>query len=486
MVPHSRTYISGRCYFHADSAASPVPQLKMPAKSGHDESSECTTSARTFTGRSSQTPRSPAHPQMTPRSPKDVLLMASPELRAPLSARAVQPSRAQAKRAKRKSFGGWSDHKSLDGSCNEEKSVDSQGKRKSLDGPGKQRLNLGVPRRCLPKDANTEAPHAAQKPRKPVVVPPPPGLGRNTMYMWVDERSMPNPLVAVPDMPPPSLHTDGYAQGVASANPCVPLYSGGYPGLAPLHAHQGTSLINAVQSPPPPPLCPMEDLSWANPPYNPAYATTQATFPMQMHPAPPSHRAPELTPQATPAPPIQKPGEWSEEQSDLFKLAQELSTDADQQTADDCEPFLPMSTPRLRLDDDDDAPEVTPSGNFLPMNSWSVEQVAEWLPSIGVGHLSGLFRTHRISGDVLPELSNADLVEMSIHAVGDRKKLLRAIAGESLGKAQSPSSLENSCNIGLESPRFQNPKHSGPPQPNQIDALKLQQRRRRLRRQSMP
>lgn len=221
------------------------------------------------------------------------------------------------------------------------------------------------------------------------------------------------------------------------------------------------------------------------------------TMPMEtsqgLPPAPPSYKAPELASHVMPAPPIQNPGEWSEAHSDLFKLAQELSTDADQRTADESEPFWPMATPRLRLDTDDDVFDSKAVASLPPMNSWSIGQVEEWLVTLGLGHLSSLFRAHRISGDVLPELANADLVEMNIHAVGDRKKLLRAIQEEAAGNSgylqpQSPSQthllLPSTCYVGPQSPRF-TPRNSVPQEADCMEVVKLRQPRRRHRRQTM-
>merc|ERR1719321_604502 len=48
--------------------------------------------------------------------------------------------------------------------------------------------------------------------------------------------------------------------------------------------------------------------------------------------------------------------------------------------------------------------------------------------SNGLGHLTGMFREHRITGDVLLDLSSDDLNEIGIQALGDKKRLLRLIA----------------------------------------------------------
>jgi len=62
------------------------------------------------------------------------------------------------------------------------------------------------------------------------------------------------------------------------------------------------------------------------------------------------------------------------------------------------------------------------------MRDWPVDKVMDWLTSAGLGHLSKSFEQHRISGDVLLELTSGDLQEIGIHAFGDKKRLLRALA----------------------------------------------------------
>lgn len=64
---------------------------------------------------------------------------------------------------------------------------------------------------------------------------------------------------------------------------------------------------------------------------------------------------------------------------------------------------------------------------FQASQLWTVERVSEWLVSVGLGHLKDAFQGHRISGDVLLDLSQTDLAEMGVQALGDRKRILRAI-----------------------------------------------------------
>jgi hypothetical protein len=58
---------------------------------------------------------------------------------------------------------------------------------------------------------------------------------------------------------------------------------------------------------------------------------------------------------------------------------------------------------------------------------WPVEKVMDWLSAAGLGHISKNFEEHRITGDVLLELTSGDLEEIGVRALGDKKRLLRAV-----------------------------------------------------------
>jgi len=62
------------------------------------------------------------------------------------------------------------------------------------------------------------------------------------------------------------------------------------------------------------------------------------------------------------------------------------------------------------------------------VEGWPVEKVVTWLNSTGLGHLAKNFEEHRITGDVLLELVSSDLEEIGVRALGDKKRLLRAVA----------------------------------------------------------
>jgi class 3 adenylate cyclase/predicted ATPase len=54
--------------------------------------------------------------------------------------------------------------------------------------------------------------------------------------------------------------------------------------------------------------------------------------------------------------------------------------------------------------------------------------IAAWLRGLGLERYAETFRAHHIDADVLAELSEDDLKELGVEALGDRKRLLRAVA----------------------------------------------------------
>ena len=54
--------------------------------------------------------------------------------------------------------------------------------------------------------------------------------------------------------------------------------------------------------------------------------------------------------------------------------------------------------------------------------------VSSWLASVGFERYAEAFEAQDISVDVLPELTDADLKELGVATLGDRKRLLKAIA----------------------------------------------------------
>src|SRR5919107_890065 len=57
-----------------------------------------------------------------------------------------------------------------------------------------------------------------------------------------------------------------------------------------------------------------------------------------------------------------------------------------------------------------------------------VTDVAAWLRGLGLGRYEAEFRDNEVRPDVLPSLTAEDLKEIGVAAVGDRRRLLDAIA----------------------------------------------------------
>jgi class 3 adenylate cyclase len=63
------------------------------------------------------------------------------------------------------------------------------------------------------------------------------------------------------------------------------------------------------------------------------------------------------------------------------------------------------------------------------INMWSAAMdVGRWLRGLGLGEYEDNFRNNKIDADVLPQLTADDLRDMGVVAVGDRRRLLCAIA----------------------------------------------------------
>ena len=62
--------------------------------------------------------------------------------------------------------------------------------------------------------------------------------------------------------------------------------------------------------------------------------------------------------------------------------------------------------------------------------------VGGWLRSLSLGQYEANFRDNKIDADVLPQLTADDLKDIGVSAVGDRRRLLAAIAALS---APTPS-----------------------------------------------
>ena len=62
---------------------------------------------------------------------------------------------------------------------------------------------------------------------------------------------------------------------------------------------------------------------------------------------------------------------------------------------------------------------------IIVVNEWTTKEVSEWLSQIGFGDCIDDFRENNIEGDSLLFLSNDDLKELGISALGDRRIMER-------------------------------------------------------------
>jgi SAM domain (Sterile alpha motif) len=76
-----------------------------------------------------------------------------------------------------------------------------------------------------------------------------------------------------------------------------------------------------------------------------------------------------------------------------------------------------------------------------------MSKLREWLVASGFEEYAGSFADHRVDFDVLADLTEDDLEKLQI-PLGDRKRLLRAIAG--LERGGQPAPREHAVPGGLE------------------------------------
>ena len=70
-------------------------------------------------------------------------------------------------------------------------------------------------------------------------------------------------------------------------------------------------------------------------------------------------------------------------------------------------------------------------------------EIAEWLRGLGLEKYAPAFDENAINWDVLSELTTDDLKDIGVAAVGDRRRLLAAIAA--LGEGPSPAPVRSSA-----------------------------------------
>jgi hypothetical protein len=68
-------------------------------------------------------------------------------------------------------------------------------------------------------------------------------------------------------------------------------------------------------------------------------------------------------------------------------------------------------------------------GDYVPRRVAAMSDVEQWLEDLGLGQYATAFAESLIDFAVLADLTDADLKELGIAALGDRKKLLKAIGG---------------------------------------------------------
>src|SRR2546430_7366511 len=78
---------------------------------------------------------------------------------------------------------------------------------------------------------------------------------------------------------------------------------------------------------------------------------------------------------------------------------------------------------------------------MAPGRETSLSGIAAWLDGLGLGNYATIFVENAIDLDVLPDLNETDLKRLGV-ALGDRKRILRAIADLSSG-----SSLPESASL---------------------------------------
>ena len=70
------------------------------------------------------------------------------------------------------------------------------------------------------------------------------------------------------------------------------------------------------------------------------------------------------------------------------------------------------------------------------------QDVRQWLEDLGLGEYADAFEENAVDSDVLPSLTNDDLKDIGVTAVGKRRKLLNAIANLSLGETVSVDTVK--------------------------------------------
>lgn len=97
-----------------------------------------------------------------------------------------------------------------------------------------------------------------------------------------------------------------------------------------------------------------------------------------------------------------------------------------------------------------------PSGSSqMDFKQWDSHKVAEWLQRNNFGEYQECFKTHQITGDLLPDLNYSSLREIGVLIVGDRARIIQAIKKLSIQTPTlSPKGLYSDNKRGIrEDPR---------------------------------
>ena len=78
---------------------------------------------------------------------------------------------------------------------------------------------------------------------------------------------------------------------------------------------------------------------------------------------------------------------------------------------------------------------LSSSREVLPNSGMQMIDIDLWLTELGLGHHVAVFRANGIAGDVVRDLTEADLRALGLN-LGDRKRLLKALIA--LGSAHTP------------------------------------------------
>jgi len=68
---------------------------------------------------------------------------------------------------------------------------------------------------------------------------------------------------------------------------------------------------------------------------------------------------------------------------------------------------------------------------------WCLDEVAQWLQSQGLDEVVAVFRRERITGGILQDITEQDLQSMGLKALGDRRRVIKAIADLNSGQLAS-------------------------------------------------